>query len=62
MKDENGMNINESVRQINGVIREVQMNSIITLKLIDVAQMMEESLPDGCSSDGIHFVRPKGME
>ena len=32
------------------------------MRLLDVADMMERSLPDDASSDGIHFDRPRGME
>ena len=62
MQDEIGMNLNERLRQINAVTREIQMNSILPLKLLDVAHMIEDSLPDGCSPDGIHFDRPKGVK
>ena len=32
------------------------------MRLLDVADMMERSLPDNASSDGIHFDRPRGTE
>ena len=32
------------------------------MRLLDVAGMMEHSLPDDASSDGIHFDRSRGME
>ena len=32
------------------------------MRLLDVAELMERSLPDDASSDGIHFDRPKGTE
>ena len=32
------------------------------MRLLDVASMMEHSLPDDASSDGIHFDRPTGTE
>ena len=64
MQDENTMNMNEKMRHINEVIRilELQKKSIIPLRLLDVAWMMKKSLPNGCSSDGILFVRPRGVE
>ena len=42
--------------------REVRMNSILPLSLVDVAKLTEDSLPDGCASDDNHFDRPKGEE
>ena len=59
MRDENGMRMNE---RVPGVIREVQRNSILAMRLLDVAHMMEDSLTDGFSSDCIHFDQPKGVE
>ena len=38
------------------------MYSILPLRLLDVAHMMEDSLPDGCSTGDIHFDRPKVVE
>ena len=32
------------------------------MRLLDVARMMEDSLPPNPSSDGIHFDKPKGVE
>ena len=32
------------------------------MKLLDVASMMEHSLLDDASSDGIHFDKPRGTE
>ena len=32
------------------------------MKLLDVARMMEDSLPQNASSDGMHFDRPRGIE
>ena len=62
MQDENATNMNERVRHINDVIREDQEKSILPLGLLDVAWMMENSLQGGCSSDSIHFDRPKCVE
>ena len=61
-QDENEMNLNERERQINGLIWEGQMNSILPLRLLVFAHMMEDSLPDGCTSDEIHFDQPRGVE
>ena len=62
MEDENGMNMKERVRHFNEVIREAQKKSVLPLRLLYVAWMKENYLPDGCSSDGIHFDRAKGVE
>ena len=62
MQDENGMNMKERVRHFNEVIREAQKKSVLPLRLLYVAWMKENYLPDGCSSDGIHFDRAKGVE
>ena len=62
MQDENGTSMDERVRHINVIIREIQMNNFLPLRLLDVAHLMEDSSPDGSSSDGIHFDRLKGSE
>ena len=56
------MSMNERVRHINEIIRQNQKRSILPMRLLDVARMMEESLSPNASSDGIHFDRPRGME
>ena len=35
---------------------------VFLVRLLDVADLMESSLPDNASSDGIHFDTPKGTE
>ena len=54
--------MNDKVRSINEIIRQIQQRSVLPVRLLDVANMMEHSLPDDASSDGIHFDRPRGME
>ena len=44
MPNENGMNMNERARQNNGVLREVKMNSILPLRLLDAAPLMASIL------------------
>ena len=39
-----------------------QKKSILHLRLFDYAWIMEISQPNGSSSDGIHFDKPKGIE
>ena len=57
--NDNRLSMNERERHIKEVIFEVQRNSFLPLRLLDVARMMGDSLPDGCSSDGIHLDEPK---
>ena len=60
--DQHAREMNEKVRNINEVIIQIQLRSVLPVRFLDVAVMMERSLPDDASSDGIHFDRPKGME
>ena len=62
MADQHTMEMNEKVRNINEIIRQMQQRSVLPVRLLDVADMMERSFPDDASSDGIHFDRPKGVE
>ena len=54
--------MNEKLRNINEVIIQIQHRSVVPVRLLDVADMMEHSRPDDASSDGIHFDRPRGTE
>ena len=60
--DQYAMEMNEKVRNINEIIRQIQQRSVLPVRLLDVADMMERSFPDDASSDRIHFDRPKGWE
>ena len=60
--DQHAMEMNEKVRNINEIIRRIQQRSVLPVRLLDEADMMERSFPDDVSSDGIHFDRPKGLE
>ena len=62
MEDQNAMSMIERVRHINEIIRQIQKRSVLPMKLLDVARMMEDSLPQKASSEGIHFDRPRGIE
>ena len=62
MYDQNARDMNERVRHINGIIRQIQQKSVLPVRLLEVARMMEDSLPEDSSSDGIHFDRPRGTE
>ena len=54
--------MNDRVRNLNEIISQIQQRSVLPARLLYVASMMEHSLPDDASSDGIHFDRPRGME
>ena len=45
MADQNSMSMNERVRHINEIIRHIQQRSVLPVRLLDVARMMEHSLP-----------------
>ena len=55
--DQHAMEMNEKVRNINEIIRQMQQRSVLPVRLLDVADMMERSFPDDASLDGIHFDR-----
>ena len=55
MADQNAREMNERVRNINEIIRQIQQRSVLPMRVLDVARMMEDSLPEDASSDGIHF-------
>ena len=60
--DQHAMEMNEKVRNINEIFRQIHQRSVLPVRLLDVADMMERSFRDDASSDGIHFDRPKGLE
>ena len=60
--DLHAMEMNEKVRNINEIIRQIQQRNVFPVRILDVADMMQRSFPDDVSSDGIHFDRPKGLE
>ena len=62
MFDQHAMEMNEKVRNINEKIKQIQQRSVFSVRLLDVANLMERSLPRDASSDGIHFDTPKGTE
>ena len=62
MADQNAREMNDRVRNLNEIIRQIQQRSVLPVRLLDVASIMEHSLPDDASSDGIHFDKPRGME
>ena len=62
MADQHAMEMNEKVRVLNGVIKQIHRMSVLPIRLLDVADQMEQSFPEDASSDGIHFDRPRGVE
>ena len=56
------MEMNEKVRVLNGIIKQIHQRSVLPIRLLDVADQMEQSFPEDASSDGIHFDRPRGVE
>ena len=62
MADQNAREMNERMRNINEIISKIQQRSVLPMRVIDVARMMEDSPPEDASSDGIHFDRPMGTE
>ena len=62
MADQNAREMNDRVRNLNEIIGQTQQRSVLPVRLLDVASMVEDSLLDDELSDGIHFDRPRGME
>ena len=61
--DQHALEMNEKVRNLNGVIREIHRKRVLPIRLLDVAERMEQAgFPDDTSNDGIHFDRPRGIE
>ena len=60
--DQHAMKMNEKVRNLNEIIRQIHQRSVLPVRLLDVADHMERSFPEDASSDGIHFDRPRGVE
>ena len=63
MFDQHALEMNEKVRNLNKVIRDIHRKSVLPVRLMDVAERMEKKgFPEDTSNDGIHFDRPKGAE
>ena len=60
--DQHAMEMNEEVRNLNEIIKQIHQRSVLPVRLLDVADQMERSFPEYASSDGIHFDRPRGVE
>ena len=62
MADQHAMEMNEKVRVLNGIIKQIHQRSVLPIRLLDVADQIEQSFPEDASSDGIHFDRPRGVD
>ena len=62
MADQNAREMIERVRNTNEIIRQIQQRRVLPMRVLDAARMMEDSLPEDASSDGIQFDRPWGTE
>ena len=62
MTDQHAMEMNEKVRVLKEIIKQIHQRSVLPIRLLDVADQMERSFPEDASSDGIHFDRPRGVE
>ena len=61
--DQHALEMNEKVRNLNRVIREIHRKSVLPVGLLDVAERMEQAgFPEDTSNDGIHFDRPRGAD
>ena len=62
MADQHATEMNQKVRVLNGIIKQIHQRSVLRIRLLNVADQMEHSFPEDASSDGIHFDRPRGVE
>ena len=63
MFDQHALEMNEKVRNLNKVIRDIHRKSVLPVRLLDVAERMEKKgFPEDTSNDGIHFDGPRGAE
>ena len=62
MADQNAREMNERVRNINEIIRQIQQRSVLPMRVLDLARMMEDFLPEDASSDSIHFEKGQGAQ
>ena len=63
MFDQHALEMNEKVRNLNKVIRDIHRKSVLTVRLLHVAERMEKKgFPEDTSNDGSHFDRPRGAE
>ena len=58
--DQHALEMNEKVRNLNEKIRQIHQRNVLPVRLLDLADLMEQSFPEDASSDGIRFDRPRG--
>ena len=58
--DQHAVEMNEKVRNLKEIIRQIYQRSVLPIRLLDEADQMERSFPEDASSDGIQFDRPRG--
>ena len=67
MADQNAKETNERVRNINEIIRQIQQRSVLPMRVLDLARMMEDSLTVHTvviaqKAHEAHFSRAKTLE
>ena len=60
--DQHALEMNEKLRNLNEIIRQIHQRSVLPVRLLDVADPMERSFPEDASSDELHFDRPRDVE
>ena len=53
--DQHAIEMNENVRNLNEIVRQIHQRSVLTVRLLDVADLMKRFFPEDASSDGIHL-------
>ena len=46
MADQHAMEMNEKVRVLNGIIKQIHQRSVLPIRLLNVADQMEHSFPE----------------
>ena len=60
--DQHAMEMNEKVRMLSEIIRQIHQRSVLPVRLLDLADQVERSFPENSSSDGISFDSPRNVE
>ena len=60
--DQHALEMNEKLRNLNEIIRQIHQRSVLPVRLLDVADPMERSFTEDASSDELHFDRPRDVE
>ena len=59
MADQKAREMNDRVRNLNEIIRQIQQRSVLPVKLLDVASMMEHSLRVMCLRMASTLIGPR---